>query len=146
MGPANITNISNLFQWRRVIPLLRGWLSLRTLKHPVRLGYVVQNKCEGFSLAPAKPFSLTSVPYANYVFRLPSSLASSSAEDVMETLSQAFLQLVDLVVATMRHNPSLPPGPPSFNVLITLDHVHIIPRSKEQYILSGGKDVSTVDF
>jgi len=92
---------------------------------------------------PTKPFSLHTLPYANYIFRLPSSLPSSSPDDITDVLSQAFLQLLDLVIATMRHDAELPPGPPSYNVLLTLEHIHVIPRSQEKHVLTDtGESVS----
>ncbi|KAG6866745.1 hypothetical protein C0991_011404 [Blastosporella zonata] len=84
---------------------------------------------------PDKPFSLGSLPYANHVFRLPSQLSSSTPEKIEETLSKVFLSLLDLVVSTIRHDPQYPPGKPSYNVLITLEHVHLIPRKQEVYII-----------
>lgn len=64
---------------------------------------------------------------------------------MLETLSQAFLQLIDLVIDTMRTNPLQIPGPPSYNVLITLDHIHVIPRSKEAFSFSTNDGVSSLD-
>ncbi|KAF8497653.1 ATP adenylyltransferase-domain-containing protein [Gautieria morchelliformis] len=82
------------------------------------------------------PFTIDSLPYTNYVFRLPPSLPSSSSDDIMDALSQAFLQLLDLVIVTMRHDSSHRSGPPSYNVILTLEHLHVIPRSKEKYVFS----------
>ncbi|KAF8575102.1 HIT-like protein [Ramaria rubella] len=84
---------------------------------------------------PTEPFSIGALPYTNYVFRLPPSLSSFSPKSIMNTLSQAFLQLLDLVIMAVRLNPSHPSGPPSYNVIMTLEHLHVIPRSKEKCIL-----------
>jgi ATP adenylyltransferase len=57
-------------------------------------------------------------------------------------ISHAFLLLLDLVISTVRHNPDYPRGgTPSYNVFITLEHMHLIPRQNEDYVLSetGGK-------
>lgn len=85
-------------------------------------------------LSTDKPFSLTSVPYANHVFRFPpySSMPHSQLEPI---LSQAFLFLLDLVISTVRHDADYPAGSPSYNVLITLEHMHMIPRRHETYTL-----------
>lgn len=44
----------------------------------------------------------------------------------------AFLSLLDLCVSTIRHDPDYPPGKPSYNVLISLEHMHLIPRRQEE--------------
>lgn len=77
---------------------------------------------------------MTKLPYANHVFRFPSNL-SSTPNKLEETLSQAFLSLLDLVVSTIRHDPDYPPGKPSYNVIITLEHMHLIPRRQDTYVL-----------
>ncbi|KAG6920265.1 hypothetical protein DXG01_005034 [Tephrocybe rancida] len=82
-----------------------------------------------------KPFSLTTLPYANHVYRLPSQLSSSTPDKIEQTLAQVFLSLLDLVVSTIRHDPDYPPGKPSYNVLITLEHIHLIPRKHDCYII-----------
>lgn len=92
-------------------------------------------------MGQAGPFSIGILPYSNYVFRLPSSLPSLSFDDIAETLSQAFLQLLDLVLMAMRYGPPRPPGPPSYNVLLTLEHLHVIPRSKEKYAFKKNGEV-----
>lgn len=96
------------------------------------------------SFHPAIPFSLD-LPYANYVFRLPSWLPSSPPEDITRTLSQAFVQLLDLVIATIRQNATQP-GPPSYNVVLTLEHLHLIPRSQENYVISQTGEVRSFAF
>lgn len=58
-------------------------------------------------------------------------------------MADAFLKLLDLAISTIRHDPNYPVGSPSYNVVITLDHMHIIPRRQENYILeSNGEKVS----
>ncbi|KAG6831825.1 hypothetical protein H0H87_003744 [Tephrocybe sp. NHM501043] len=84
---------------------------------------------------PDKPFSLTALPYANHVFRLPSQLSSFAPEKIEQTLSRVFISLLDLVVSTIRHDSEYPSGKPSYNVLITLEHVHLIPRKQDVYIM-----------
>ncbi|KAG5638460.1 hypothetical protein H0H81_012525 [Sphagnurus paluster] len=84
-----------------------------------------------------KPFSLSKLQYANHIFRLPAHLPSSSTDQLEKTLSSVFLALLDLVVSTIRHDPNYPPGKPSYNVLITLEHIHLIPRRREDYAIPG---------
>ncbi|KAF8520474.1 ATP adenylyltransferase-domain-containing protein [Hysterangium stoloniferum] len=95
--------------------------------------------------ATDEPFTISSLPYSHGVFRLPTSLRSSSSEAIMKQLSEAFLALLDLVLVAMRHNPTQKPGPPSYNVLLTLDHMHVIPRSKEKHILSKTGEVVNIN-
>lgn len=64
----------------------------------------------------------------------------------MDQLSQAFLQLFDLVIMSMRQGPSHPPGPPSYNVILTLEHLYVIPRSKEKYAFSKTGEVSILSY
>jgi ATP adenylyltransferase len=82
-----------------------------------------------------KPFSLTSLPYANHVFRFPQYFPSISYSQLEQMLSQAFLFLLDLVISTVRHDPDYPPGSPSYNVIITLEHMHMIPRRHDEYTI-----------
>jgi len=89
-----------------------------------------------------RPFSLTRLPYANHVRRLPSDIALYEMEQLEMTLSQAFMQLLDLVVSTIRHDPSYPPGKLSYNVWMTQEHLHLIPRRHDAYTLSQGGVVS----
>ena len=51
-------------------------------------------------------------------------------------LADAFLTLLDLAIQTVRHDPSYPAGAPSYNVLLTLEHVHVVPRRQETYALA----------
>ncbi|KAG6900485.1 hypothetical protein C0993_009795 [Termitomyces sp. T159_Od127] len=90
-----------------------------------------------------KPFSLTTLPYANHVVRFPSHLSSSAPDKIEQVLSSAFLSLLDLVVSTVRHEPEYRPGKPSYNVLITLEHMHLIPRKQDVYVIpETGYEVS----
>lgn len=52
-------------------------------------------------------------------------------------ISDAFLQLLDATISTIRHHPDYPVGRPSYNVIITLEHMHIIPRRKDGHVLEG---------
>jgi len=88
--------------------------------------------------SPDKPFSLTTLPYANHIFRFttPTSPTSSTTQsDVEATLANVFFSLLDLAISTVRHDPDYPTGRPSYNVIMTLEHMHIIPRKHETHTL-----------
>jgi len=88
-----------------------------------------------------KPFSLTTLPYANHVYRLPQYMTSPA--EIERVLTKAFFSLLDLAVSTIRHDPDYPAGKPAFNVLFTLDHMHLIPRRRETYTLkTTGEELS----
>ena len=83
-----------------------------------------------------RPFALSQLPYANHVRRLPNYLSSSTpTSELSHHLSAAFMSLLDLAISTVRHDPNYPVGPPSYNVILTLEHMHLIPRKEENYIL-----------
>lgn len=84
---------------------------------------------------PGRPFALSELPYANHVFRFPTHMDTFTPEQLEKELSDAFLALLDLAISTVRHDPDYPPGRPSYNVIITLEHMHIIPRKFETHQL-----------
>ncbi|KAF9478822.1 ATP adenylyltransferase [Pholiota conissans] len=90
---------------------------------------------------PDRPFSLNHLSYANHCYRLPSQLHTYGPDQLETVLAQAFLQLLDLAISTIRHDESYPVGSPAYNVILTLEHLHVIPRGKEEHILkeTGGK-------
>jgi ATP adenylyltransferase len=109
-----------------------------------------------------RPFTLSSLPYASHSFRLPSSLSSqlfqssnpsqssspsakSARSQASHTLTQAFLSILDLAIATIRHDDSYPQGPPSYNVILTTEHMHVIPRKEENARLGDTGDVLSVN-
>jgi len=47
------------------------------------------------------------------------------------------MTLLDLVIDNIRRQPDHPPGKPSFNVLLTLEHLHLIPRRQEAHRLEA---------
>ena len=91
-----------------------------------------------------RPFSIDDLPYANHVRRLPAFLPTSPASDIEPHLSRAFLSLLDLAISTYRRDPT-PEGAQSngkpfksslsYNVIMTLDHMYVIPRKFETYTL-----------
>jgi len=92
---------------------------------------------------PDRPFSLTKLPYASHTFRLPSGLDAYPLDQLEAVLSSAFMQLLDLSISTIRHDPDYPAGSPSYNVILTLEHLHIIPRKHENHLVAEtGEQVS----
>lgn len=90
-----------------------------------------------------RPFSLSALPYANHIYRFPARFSSFPPEKIEPIIAQAFMSLLDLVISTVRHDPSYPAGVPSYNVLITLEHMHLIPRRKENHTLEvTGEELS----
>ncbi|KAI8993865.1 ATP adenylyltransferase-domain-containing protein [Trametes punicea] len=92
-----------------------------------------------------RPFTLPNLPYANHIRRLPPSLPSASRSELEPALAHAFLALLDLVISTVRHDPSYPRGPPSYNVVLTLEHVHVVPRRRETHTLRGTGEALSVN-
>ncbi|KAI0062878.1 ATP adenylyltransferase [Artomyces pyxidatus] len=92
----------------------------------------------------ALPFSLVPLPFANHVRRL--SIPSKAPHLELESaLSNAFLQLLDLCISTVRHDPEYPPGTPSYNVILTLEHLYIFPRRQEIHKLRETGDLLSVN-
>jgi ATP adenylyltransferase len=89
-----------------------------------------------------RPFTLPALPYANHVVRLPPALSSAGPEERAQTLAGAFLSVLDLAIATVRHAPDYPAGPPSYNVILTPEHIHVIPRQLEYATLASGEPLS----
>ncbi|KAJ7130854.1 ATP adenylyltransferase-domain-containing protein [Mycena crocata] len=90
------------------------------------------------------PFALN-LAYANHVYRFPDRFYRYTPEKLEVILSNAFLALLDLVVSTIRHDPDYPAGKPSYNVVITLEHMHLIPRRQETHVLTGTGDELSVN-
>ncbi|THH16184.1 hypothetical protein EW146_g4410 [Bondarzewia mesenterica] len=89
-----------------------------------------------------KPFSLPNLPFAHHIRRLsiPTNSTPSNLEPILAT---AFLELLDLVISTVRHDASHPPGVPSYNVILTLNHMYLVPRRQEAFTLQpSGCEIS----
>ncbi|PPQ98785.1 hypothetical protein CVT24_003343, partial [Panaeolus cyanescens] len=86
---------------------------------------------------PDKPFSITQLSYASHTFRFPPQLARAAVEEQERVMAGAFLQLLDLAISTIRHDPTYPVGSPSYNVILTMDHLHVIPRKQEHHVIEG---------
>jgi len=98
-----------------------------------------------------KPFTLTSVPFTAHVRRLnrqvTNSIPSTSEglERLRGELASAFMSLLDHMYHDFRlraqqDETGHPGGPqrisesPSYNVIMTLEHVYIVPRAKEKFV------------
>ncbi|KAL4078395.1 ATP adenylyltransferase-domain-containing protein [Scleroderma yunnanense] len=92
-----------------------------------------------------KPFAIPSLPYANHIYRLPTLSTDSTPEELHRTLFPPFLSLLDLVISTVRHDPEYPSGLPSYNVIMTLEHIHMIPRRHETHTPEGTEAVINVN-
>jgi ATP adenylyltransferase len=86
-----------------------------------------------------KPFALSALPFANHVRRL--ALAPGSTPSELEpALANAFLELLDLCISTVRYAADYPAGPPSYNVLLTLGHMYVFPRRREAHELAASHE------
>ncbi|KAJ7072060.1 ATP adenylyltransferase-domain-containing protein [Mycena amicta] len=93
---------------------------------------------------PDRPFTLP-VAYANHVFRFPDRLYSSAPEKLEPILADAFLSLLDLAISTIRYDAEYPASKPSYNVVLTLEHMHIVPRRQEAHILAETGDELSIN-
>ncbi|KAJ6625891.1 ATP adenylyltransferase-domain-containing protein [Mycena sp. CBHHK59/15] len=93
---------------------------------------------------PDTPFALN-LTYANHVYRFPDRFYTFTPEKLEVVLAQAFLALLDLIISTIRHDPDYPAGKPSYNVVITLEHMHLVPRRQEEHILEETGDKLSVN-
>lgn len=94
---------------------------------------------------PTRPFTISRLPYANHIIRLPPDLQYQEGNNIERVLIDAFLSLLDLVVSTIRHAPDYPAGKPSYNVIITLEHMHLIPRRCENFVIPESEDVISIN-
>ncbi len=92
-----------------------------------------------------KPFRLSALPYANHVRRLPALSSSTQREILEDVLRESFISLLDLTISSIRHDPTYPAGSPSYNVILTLEHMHLIPRKLEDHMLSETGDKLSVN-
>ncbi|CAK5281334.1 unnamed protein product [Mycena citricolor] len=90
------------------------------------------------------PFALD-LSYANHVYRFPERFHSLKPEQMEPILANAFFGLLDLVISTIRHDPTYPAGKLSYNVVLTLEHMHLVPRRHEDYVLSASGDALSVN-
>jgi len=86
-----------------------------------------------------KPFALSPLPFANHVRRLALPVSATRAE-LEASLTDAFLELLELCISTVRHAVDYPAGPPSYNVVLTLGHMYVFPRLREAYVLAASRE------
>jgi len=92
-----------------------------------------------------RPFSLNQLSYASHTFRFPSDMGTLSKDRLEAILSSAFIQLLDLSISTIRHDPDYRVGSPSYNVILTLEHLHLVPRRHETYTIPKTGDKISVN-
>ena len=97
------------------------------------------------SFIPDRPFSLDQLSYANHCYRFPPGIDDYSLPDLESFLASAFLQILDLAISTIRHDPDYPVGSQSYNIILTLEHMHIVPRCKEDHTLEETGDRLSVN-
>ncbi|KAF8274482.1 hypothetical protein EI94DRAFT_687821 [Lactarius quietus] len=99
-----------------------------------------------------KPFALSGLPFANHVRRL--ALPSSATRAELEpALAQAFIELLDLCISTVRHATANSDaaeaggggGGLSYNVVLTLGHLYIFPRRREVHTLAVSGETLSVN-
>ena len=83
--------------------------------------------------------------YASHSFRFPSYFDTFPSDRLEMVISDAFLQLLDATISTIRHHPDYPVGSPSYNVIITPEYMHIIPRRKDGHVLEGTREKLSVN-
>lgn len=92
---------------------------------------------------------MQSLPYANHVRRFPSHLPETSVDEIEATLSRSFLALLDLALSTFRRDPSHEDSPSSnklsYNFILTLEHMHVIPRKRETHTLNVTHDKLSIN-
>ena len=110
-----------------------------------------------------KPFTLTSVPFTAHVRRLSRQVTSSvpstpeGLERLRGELASAFMSLLDDMYHKFRlraqqeesGHPGGPPKPsesPSYNVILTLEHMYIVPRTKERFVANGGPEEAELNL
>jgi len=98
-----------------------------------------------------RPFMLQSLPYANHVRRFSPNLPNASRDELEGTLQRAFMELLDLGLSTFRRDPpatingSANKSVLSYNIILTLEHMHFIPRKAETYTLHETGDSLSIN-
>lgn len=93
-----------------------------------------------------KPFALSVLPFASHVRRL--ALPSSATHTELEpALAQAFIELLDLCISTIRHadDSSEAGSGLSYNVVLTLQHLYVFPRRRESHTLAESGEPLSVN-
>jgi len=97
-----------------------------------------------------KPFSIGSLPYSHFITRFPPATPLVGVDILEDLMGSAFLDLLDRTITTIRQDPGHPLGSPSYNVLLTLEHLYLFPRRQERYTPEGdgpvGMSVNALGF
>ena len=91
---------------------------------------------------PGVPFTISGLPYVHHIFRLPPYDQNRNAEDLTDLLTQAFVDLLDVTIQDCLGRSDARSGPPAYNLLMSLEHIHMIPREQENYTLKNGDKLS----
>ncbi|KAI0027818.1 HIT-like domain-containing protein [Vararia minispora EC-137] len=81
-----------------------------------------------------KPFALPTLPFAHHIRRL-SVAKKATWEEIEQILMTAYMELLDLCISTVRQTPDHPTGTPSYNIILTLNHLMLVPRTREYHTL-----------
>lgn len=49
------------------------------------------------------------------------------------------------MISTIRYDETYPAGLPSYNVILTLEHLHLVPRRLENHVLAETRDKLSVN-
>jgi ATP adenylyltransferase len=66
--------------------------------------------------------------------------ATRARAELEPALTEAFLELLELCISTVRHTADYPAGPPSYNVVLTLGHMYVFPRLRETHVLAMSRE------
>ncbi|WVN85968.1 uncharacterized protein L203_101126 [Cryptococcus depauperatus CBS 7841] len=86
-----------------------------------------------------KPLIVPDLPYLHIVHPLPSAsqmsypLTPESIENLIDTLAPALMKLLDMAFDAARRHGSIKDG--GWNLLMTLEHIHLIPRTRPSFPL-----------
>ena len=139
--PASHTSTCNSFPQKKTVLRLRNSLTLMISTKKVR-DTCDAVRFEALTRCTDKAFALPSLPFAHHIRRLE--LSPRASHDAIErVLTGAYVSLLDLVISTIRASPDHPLGTPSYNVVLTKRHLILVPRSKENAVLSNtGEELS----
>ena len=68
------------------------------------------------------------------------SASTTTRAELEASLTDAFLELLELCISTVRHAADYPAGPPSYNVVLTLGHMYVFPRLREAHVLAASRE------
>jgi ATP adenylyltransferase len=113
---------------------LRNWQGYRIPKNNVTEPPLLTLSSFELKTCAVKPFTIPSLPYSNFINRFPSATPGLGSDILEDLLGSSFLDLLDGAISTIRQDPDHPSGSPSYNVLLTLEHLYLIPRRREKYV------------